>query len=233
MLQQINKKKIHFYIFSFIFLTTIINQNLFFSLNNSFLLKEINIVTDSEEIKDKIKLNTNYLLNKNIFNVNKNKLIKKLNDLNFLENVNIKKKYPFTIIINADKTEFLATTYIKNKKHFVARNGNFILASQIENNQKLPIIFGKFKVTDYLKLKSILSEKSINQDQIAKYYFHKNNRWDLYYKNKIVIKLPSKNIINAINLYEKYKKRLDIKPNTIIDLRIHNRIIVNNGQKIL
>ena len=233
MLQQINKKKIHFYIFSFIFLTTIINQNLFFSLNNSFLLKEINIVTDSEEIKDKIKLNTNYLLNKNIFNINKNKLIKKLNDLNFLENVNIKKKYPSTIIINADKTEFIATTYIKNKKHFVARNGNFILASQIENNQKLPIIFGKFKVTDYLKLKSILSEKSINQDQIAKYYFHKNNRWDLYYKNKIVIKLPSKNIINAINLYEKYKNRLDIKPNTIIDLRIHNRIIVNNGQKIL
>ena len=34
--------------------------------------------------------------------------------------------------------------------------------------------------------------------KIIKYYFHKNKRWDLYFKNNILIKLPNKNIDEAI-----------------------------------
>ena len=54
MLQQINKKKVYFYIFSFLFLTTLINQNLFLKLNNNFLLKNIIVKSDTVEIENKI-----------------------------------------------------------------------------------------------------------------------------------------------------------------------------------
>lgn len=76
MLQQINKKKIYFYIFSFLFLTTLINQNLFLKLNNNFLLKNIIVKSDTIEIENRIKLSFDNLVNINIFLINK-KLIKK------------------------------------------------------------------------------------------------------------------------------------------------------------
>ena len=40
--------------------------------------------------------------------------------------------------------------------------------------------------------------------------------------------LPSKNVANAINLYNNFKKENHIKPNSIIDLRIADRLVLKN-----
>ena len=66
----------------------------------------------------------------------------------------------------------------------------------------------------------------MNTDLISKYYFHKNKRWDLYFENNTIIKLPNTKIEKAIEKYKGLKK--EIKPNTIIDLRITDRIIIKN-----
>ena len=108
-------------------------------------------------------------------------------------------------------------------------NGKFILVSRISNTKSLPIIFGKFDLPEFIYLKEKLIKLKINQDEILKYYFHKNKRWDLYFRDNILIQLPSNNITNAIKLYKKFKLINDIKPNTVIDLRIQNRLIINNG----
>ena len=108
-------------------------------------------------------------------------------------------------------------------------NGNFIFANNILNEKKLPIIFGKFNVIDYIALKKELSNQKINLNEISRYYFHKNKRWDLYLKNNILIQLPNKNIDSAINLYKQFQVNNKINPNAIIDLRIPNRLIFKNG----
>ena len=228
MLQQKNNNRIYFYIFSFIFLTKIINLNFLNKIKQKFLIKNININTREIEIKNKIFNKTNYLIKKNIFFLNSKKLKSNLNDLNFLEDVKIRKDYPSTITISAKQTELLAITFVNQKKFYLGQNGELIDFSQFKNIQKLPIIFGKFSVSDYLDLKKELNEQNIHSNIILKYYFHKNKRWDLYLKENIIIQLPNKNLKGAINIFKKFKKFNNIKPNTIIDLRIPNRLVLNN-----
>ena len=65
-------------------------------------------------------------------------------------------------------------------------------------------------------------------EKINKYFFHKNKRWDLFYENNILIQLPEKNIEKSLKIYNKFVSSNSIKPNSIIDLRISNRIIFKN-----
>ena len=131
--QLINKKKkIYFYLFSFLLLSTAINQKVSNTIKEPFLVKKIIIKNLSQELEEKLLFKTNYLLNKNIFAINKNKISEELNNFNYLDKINIKKNYPSTIIIDAKKTKFLASTFINQKKYIVGENGKFILANDID-----------------------------------------------------------------------------------------------------
>ncbi len=229
MLQQINKKKIYFYIFAFLILSTFFNQRLIILFENNFLLKNILIEASNLEIEKKVRSSSYYLFNKNILFISKKELQKNLESLKFLENINVKKKYPSTIIIDAKKTELLAETYLNQKKYFIGSNGNLILSNSISNNSNLPSIFGKFNIKSYLNLRSELTKNGIDNNKIIKYFFHKSKRWDLIYENNIIIQLPNKNLVNALNLFNDFKTKNLIKPNSTIDLRINNRITLKNG----
>lgn len=227
MLQLKNKNKIYFYILSFVFLSTIVNNNFSINIDKFFLIKNIYIDIDEEENKNLIKSQTNYLLNSNIFKINRNTIVQKISDLNFLEKIEIYKKYPSQIIIKAKETEIIAVTYLDQKKYFVGLNGKLISEKKLNNIKKLPIIFGKFKINDFISFRKKLNQNKVDNSKISKYYFHKNKRWDLYFNNSILLKLPEKNIDNALSLFKYFQKNNKIKPNTIVDLRIANRVILN------
>ena len=228
MLRSINRKKIYFYIFSLFFITTILNPNFLNSSKDKFLIKNIEIKSNDKKIDGTILSKINHLLSKNILYLKKNLILDELYNLRYLENLNIKKKYPSTIIVKADKTELIAITYINQNKYFLGKNGKFILSKNITNRNQLPIIFGNFEILDFLKLKKELKKNNLDQSIILKYYFHKNKRWDLYLENNIILKLPNKNISSAIEMYNEFSTLNNIKTNTLIDLRVKNRIIVNN-----
>ena len=156
-------------------------------------------------------------------------LLEKLKKLNFIESISIKKEYPSTSNIKTKVTSLIAITYIDQKKYYVGQNGNFISEKKISNEKQLPIIFGKFNVDDYILLQKKLLNQKIDLNEVIKYYFHKNKRWDLYLKNNILIQLPQKKIDSAINLYKQFKINNKINSNAIIDLRISNRLIFKNG----
>ena len=171
----------------------------------------------------------NFLINKSIFNINKKDIYTKIYELDYLQNIKIYKNYPSTIIISGKETSLIAITYIDQKKYFVGNNEKFISTRKISNTKNLPTIFGKFKVSDFKSLKIKLIESELDISKIEKYYYHKNKRWDLYFTNNIILKLPSENISNAIKLYNKFKDLKKINSNTIIDLRIPNRLVIKNG----
>lgn len=227
--QLINKNKIYFYLTLLILLTSITNENSSKIFKNYFKVNNIIIETPLPKIKSKIFLNTKYLLTKNIFFINKKELTNSIKKLNFLEEIHIKKKFPSTLIIKASVTNLLAETYRDQEKYFLGSNKEFIESKHIENNKNLPTIFGNFEISDYFDIKSKIDKHNFNGVQILKFYFHKNKRWDLHFQNNIVIKLPNKNIKDTLNIFEKFKKFNDIKPNTVIDLRIPNRIIIKSG----
>ena len=223
-----NKNKIYFYIFSFLFLTTISSLNFGGFFYKSFLINKVIVETEIPEIKKKILSKTFFLKKENIFKIDKKNLKEKIIDLKFLENIEIKKIYPSTISIKATKTDLIAITYIDQKKHYIGSNGNFISTKNISNQKKLPLIFGQFKISSYISLKNILKENKINDQKIIKYYFHKSNRWDLYFENNILLKLPTVNLTTAIQSFKQYTNNKKIRPNSILDLRIPNRLIITN-----
>ena len=228
--QLINKNKIYFYVFCFIFLTTIINQKFILFIKDFFLIN--NIVTKIDKLNaDEEKLfKFNSIINKNIFLIKKQDFLNYLNETNYLQDINIKKKYPSTIIIKAKKTNIVALTYLKQKKFYVGENKKFIPSAQIDFASNLPTIFGKFEISEFLKLKNILKELDMDHKNIKKYHFHKTKRWDLYFDKNIIIKLPDKNISNALKVYKKFKEKNDINSDKIIDLRISNRLIMKNEE---
>ena len=203
-----------------------INYNVLNDFKKFFLISNIQIKTNFTKIDKKILTQINYLFDKNIFFIKKNYVLENLTDLNFLENIEIKKNYPSTILIKATKTNIIGMTYLNQKKYYVGLNGRFIYSENLSVEKKVPLIFGVFQISEYIELLSILKKQNINAELISKFYFHKNKRWDLYFKDNTIIKLPNTKIEKAIENYKNLKK--DMKPNTIIDLRIANRIIIKN-----
>ena len=203
-----------------------INYNILNDFKKFFLISNIQIKTNFTKIDKKILTQINYLFDKNIFFIKKNHVLENLTDLNFLENIEIKKNYPSTILIKATKTNIIGMTYLNQKKYYVGLNGRFIYSENLSVEKKVPLIFGVFQISEYIELLSILKKQNINAELISKFYFHKNKRWDLYFKDNTIIKLPNTKIEKAIENYKNLKK--DMKPNTIIDLRIANRIIIKN-----
>ncbi len=224
-----NKHKIYFYFVVFILSSTIINLDIKNFVKRNFVINEINIKIKTLDIKNIIELETKYLINNNIFFINQELLLSKLKSLKFLENIKIQKKYPSTISIRANKTDLIGITFIDQKKFYVGRNGNFISKNLISTKNNLPTIFGKFLINDFILLNKELKRQNFNLNKIKKYYFHKNKRWDIYLENNILIKLPNKNYKQAIKLYNEFIKSNPIKKNTLIDLRIEKRLILNNG----
>tara|TARA_B100000886_G_scaffold339738_1_gene306118 strand:+ start:1123 stop:1806 length:684 start_codon:yes stop_codon:yes gene_type:complete len=226
MLQLINKKKFYFYILIFVLLTSIFNINFIKNINNIFLINDISIQTSHSKINQELYSKIKFLLKENILLINKNKLLNETKEFNFLENLEIKKKYPSTLIIKAKLTSLLAQTYVKQERYFIGNNRELILAKSFKNKKKLPTIFGNFEINDYFELNSNLVEQKINIDQIERYYFHKNRRWDLYFTDGILMMLPGNNINEALKIFNNFKININIKPGSIVDLRIPGRIVI-------
>ena len=225
----INKKRIYFYIICLFLTTSITNQEILNNFKKLFLIKKININLDKPELNNKILLNLDYLIDKNILFLNKKNFLTKISSINYLENIKIEKNYPSTIIFSANKTKLLAFTFINQKKYYIGENNQFISAEDINISKNLPTIFGKFNISEFIDLQNELNNQNIDQNSILKYFFHKNKRWDLYYPNNKIIMLPNKNITKAITLYKKFETENKIGPDTIIDLRIENRLVLTNG----
>ena len=222
-----SKNKIYFYIILFFLLTSIINITIINNFKKNFLINSIQINSNNIEINQKIKNKIKYVLNKNIFLIEKELLYNKLDDLKFLENISIKKVYPSSLNVSANKTKFIAITYVNQKKYYIGENGKITNAYDFLSGDKLPIIFGKFNTSEYITFINILKKHGIKIDKINKFYFHKNKRWDLYFDNNILVKLPSKETDDALKLYNNFIKEKKLKSKMTIDLRIPQRIITS------
>ena len=154
MLQQINKKII-FYISLVIILGTFNNKNL-----TNFELPKINTVNiEGIEFNDNEFLEiTNLIKLHNLLSIEKSQLKKILNANNLIEKYEVLKKYPSSIKIKIEKTNFLASTNINGKNYLVGSNGKFISTKDYSKN--LPFVFGNFETEKFLEFKNIRSKKS-------------------------------------------------------------------------
>lgn len=216
-------KKIIIYLFVFIFLTTLLNNN---SSKTNFLFIDSFEVTGLNDFeKKKIIQNLDILKNKNLFFLNKDEIIEKFNSFKSIEKFFISKIYPSKLKIDIQKTNYLVITKKNDSYFYLGSNGNLIEANEIKEN--LPFVYGDFNVEEFLKLKKMIDNSKFNFNEIKSFYYFKSRRWDLKTVDDITIKLPLKNQKKSIEIILKLLNDNNLKNIKVIDLRQDNQVILN------
>ena len=106
--QSIGKKnKFILYILLLIFLSTINNKFVFESRDNLLSIREINVKGLNIEEKKILDNKLNYLINQNIFFIDKSLIEKNINDINFIDHAEVKKIYPSSLLIITKKAQII------------------------------------------------------------------------------------------------------------------------------
>ncbi len=216
-------KKIIIYLFIFIFLTTLFNNNL--SKTNFLFIDSFEITGLNDSEKKQIIQNLDILKNKNLFFLNKEEILEKLNSYKSIERFFISKIYPSKLKIDIQKTKYLAITKKNDLYFYLGSNGKLIEAN--EKKENLPFVYGDFDVEEFLKLKKIIDNSKFNFDEIKSLYFFKSRRWDLKTIDDITIKLPLEIQKKSIEIILKLLNDNNFKDIKVIDLRQDNQVILN------
>ena len=163
---------------------------------------------------------------KSIFLINKNNLINQIESNSLVEKYFIFKRYPSSLNINIEKTNFLARIN-KNGKIFVLSSNGKLTKNTYSSNQ-LPFVFGNPDIVEFFNIKKTIDESKISYEEIKNLYFFLSKRWDLELKNNIIIKLSNDNTKEGLKLALEFLHSNEFKDIKIIDARIKNQIILND-----
>ena len=229
--QSISKKRIYFYLFILLILSSTFNFDLISNFKNLNLVNNINIVGLSKKETYIIEKNLEFFKKKNILFISKDEVVQRLNSNSFLDNYTIVKILPSKLLVKVNKTEFIGTTLFNGEKFYIGKNGKLTKVSFVEKEFNLPKVFGNFQVIELLNLQKILRLNNFNLNKIIKYSYFKSNRWDIEFDNKTIVMLPSFNFEKSLQNYKSFIKKNEIKSGQLIDLRMRDKIIISNVER--
>ena len=214
---------------TFIFLTTYVPSDLnFFPKNEKFFfsIKYIEILNNDLIKKNEIIEKLNKIYGKNLILIKNEDIKKNLKSILFLEKIEVKKKYPDTIIIKIYETKPVAILFKKNGKYFLDSQSNLIPLKDQVFVDDLPTIIGENGHHDFINFFNELEKNNFPIDKIKSFYYFQIGRWDLQLSNGKTIKFPSNKVVKAINQSIKLLNRKDFEGYNVIDLRIDGKVIV-------
>jgi len=222
MLQQINKK---FLLYLFLFF-------LFGSLNNKNLteielpkIEKIDIFGFDEENSNQLLKNLEFLKFQNLFFLQRLKIEEILRQNDLIDKYFIFKKYPSTLELKINQTEFLAYSPKDGKYFFVGSNGRLVESKK--KLKKKPIIFGNFKINDFFKLKNSIDKSNFDYEQINELFYFPSGRWDIKLRSGKLAKLPIDDLNSSLNLLIKILNDTKFRNAKIIDIRQYNQVIIS------
>ena len=225
--QQKDRKSkfIYIYILLFILITSINNKNFYnkelFSNNLIFEVNGLPYVDNQKLKKNLININED-----NIFKLDKNKLLNTINENNLVLNFLAKKNYPNKIDIEINKAKYFGKIYKNQQLYIIGSNGKLI-DYDVDSMKDLPYFYGNFKREEFLKFSNVLSNVGLKTKDISSFYFFPSGRWDIKFKDGLLLKLPNTDLINVLSKALLLKNYQNFSNSKIIDLRIKNRIISN------
>ena len=222
-MHQLISKKVIIYLCLFFLLATVNNS----SIINLRLpkIEKIKIsgfgLDQNTHVRDIIES----LKSKNIFFINQFEIKKDIFSDNIIEELNIFKNYPSTLIVDIKKTQFLAVTKKDGDDYFIGRNGKLIKKNQ--SISKLPYVFGDLNINDFLEFKKNIDNSNFEFKQILNLYYYKSKRWDIDTSKGYLIKLPRENISEVLNLFIRLSKEKNFNDKKTIDFRQKGQIILD------
>ena len=196
--------------------------------NSLFDIKNIKIINNEKINQDVIEKKLKKIYGKNIFFIKTSEIEKVIRNITYLQSIEVKKKYPNTLIVKVFETSPLAIL-LKNSDYYILDSGaNLILINADSvTNYNYPHIFGKNSEKYFLNFLQLLKKNNFPIIDIKSYYYFQIGRWDLQLKDGLLIRLPNNMIKNAIEKSIELLNKDDFKNYEVIDLRINGRIIVN------
>ena len=187
-------------------------------------IKEINVSgldeKDNENLSKEIK---NLKLN-NIFFIKSDQINELISLNSSVEKFEIFKKYPSSIDVKIQKTNFLAKINIKGKIYLIGSNAK--ISKYDLNYYDLPFIFGKPDIIDFLNFKKKIDQSNFSYEEIKNLYFYPSKRWDLELKNNIFVKLPKDNVKESLNLSYQFLNEKNLHNINLIDTRFKNQVVI-------
>ncbi len=193
---------------------------------NFFLIKKIIINNTQLVNKSVIQERLNAMYKKNIFLIKRKYIQESLQKIDFLEKIEVKKKYPDTIIVSVIETKPIATIYKNQKKYFLDTSSNLIPFSEIKDIKNLPNVFGEGSQKHLVNFVKKLEKNNFPINKIKSFSYFPIGRWDLQFENNKIIKFPYNLSDILIVKISKLLNDEDFKNYNIIDLRVDGKIIV-------
>ena len=184
-------------------------------IKNNFLIKK-------SEVKEKLS----NVYKKNIFFVKMADIEEPLKEVDFLEKIEVKRKYPNTVIIKIFETQPVAIFFRNKDKYLLDSSSNLISFNDNINYNELPHVFGEGAENNFIYFFNQLKKNNFPNKEIKNFYYFQIGRWDLQLSNNKIIKFPHDNTNDAIIKSIELLDHKDFKNYNVIDLRVDGKIIV-------
>tara|TARA_Y100000758_G_scaffold9007_1_gene6963 strand:- start:3255 stop:3938 length:684 start_codon:yes stop_codon:yes gene_type:complete len=199
---------------------TLGNHSDFFRINKIVILN--NLLVKKSNVREKL----GQIYNKNIFLIERKDIEESLKEIDFLKKVEVKKKYPNTIIVKIFETKPVGVLFKDKDKYILDSSSNLISFDDDLNFDQLPNVFGDDAENNFINFLNQLKINNFPTKKIKKFYYFKIGRWDLKLANSKTIKFPYNVTNDIIKKSVELLDRKDFQNYNIIDLRVDGKIIV-------
>ena len=216
------KKRVLFASVILVFLSTYtskINNSLDRNIKIEKITIENNKILDDQTIKKKIS----FLYEENLFFLNNKKIISKLQELDLIDSIEIKKIYPNQIKVKIFEKQILAIIQNKKEKNYYTNKG-LVNYKKFNGFENLPIVFGDNKSFEIFYKDLVKIDFPISD--IKKFYLFESKRWDIITLENQIIKLPIKNYDLSLKNFIKLKNQTNFRKYKTFDYRIKDQLIL-------
>lgn len=205
-------------IFISYFIIVIINR---YVLGNSPYVKKISIYTEDKNINEFVLL-LNIDNKSKIDTLNLKELSKKISTIPDIKKSSIRKLSNSSVVLKIEKYKPVAL-WMDGKNYFIISSEGKIISNYQKVNSKFLVIKGKVPSN----IMSITSELKGLIDKIDYVSWIEDRRWNIYFKNGLIIKLPEKDPYKILRSFMTINNLNDIfsKKIEFIDLRNENIIV--------
>ena len=197
-------------------------------INNGFILKNIEILGIKNISRETILKIVNAENHSHIFNVNLSNIFNNLSNNDWVKDLNIERVLPNTIKINIKEKQPIGIWQYEMSKSLITKYGEIISTENVNKfKNNLPIIHGDYANKNAQSILKILKKNQVFMKNIWSLTFINNRRWNLHFKQGIIILLPTNDVLEAWNKIIKLQKQYNVLNLglTEIDLRNPNKIL--------
>lgn len=163
-----------------------------------------------------------------IFGVSIETAQKEMEMIPWIERASVSRRLPDKIIVHIEERVPAALWQYQKKISLIDAAGNVLASEGIEPWKNLPLVVGEDAPNRIVELTGMLRAEPHLAENLGSAVRIGGRRWDLHFKNGVVVRLPENNVELALRLLAGTEEKNGIlsKDIGVIDLRIPEKMVV-------